>query len=194
MTTATMNQEKPAADSHSPLIWIDMEMSGLDPEKNVILEIATIVTNEALEVIAEGPELVISHNLELLKGMDDWNREHHRKSGLWDAVLASTVSLNDASTKTLDFIRQHTQPKKSPLCGNSIWQDRRFLGRYMRNVDEYLHYRMIDVSTIKELARRWHPSVLEKKSKKAGNHRALDDIRESIEELRYYKDHLFVKL
>jgi oligoribonuclease len=186
--------EKPMAETHSPLVWIDMEMSGLDPEKNVILEIATIVTNEALEVIAEGPDIVLSHSLDLLKGMDDWNREHHRKSGLWDAVLTSTTSLAEASQKTLEFIQQHTQPRKSPLCGNSIWQDRRFISRYMRDLDHYLHYRMIDVSTIKELARRWHPSVHDKKAKKTGNHRALDDIRESIEELRYYKEHLFVRL
>lgn len=186
--------EKPTAESHSPLVWIDMEMSGLDPEKDVILEVATIVTNEALEVIAEGPDMVLSHSLELLKAMDDWNREHHKKSGLWDAVLASKTSLAEAEEKTLEFIRQHTQPGKSPLCGNSIWQDRRFISRYMRQVDRHLHYRMIDVSTVKELARRWHPSVLDKKAKKSGSHRALDDIRESIDELRYYKDHLFVKL
>lgn len=186
--------EKPATDSHSPLVWIDMEMSGLDPEKNVILEVATIITNEALEVIAEGPDIVLSHDLKLLQGMDDWNREHHKKSGLWDAVLASTTSLADATHRTLEFIQQHTQPRKSPLCGNSIWQDRRFISRYMKEIDNHLHYRMIDVSTVKELARRWHPSIHGKKTKKTGNHRALDDIRESIEELRYYKENLFVKL
>ena len=190
-----MNQnEKPTAETHAPLIWIDMEMSGLDPERDVILEIATIVTNGSLEIIAEGPDLVIHHNKELLEGMDDWNREHHRKSGLWKAVLDSTMTLADAEQRTLEFIREHCQPGKSPICGNSIWQDRRFISRYMRDIDRYLHYRMIDVSTVKELARRWHPMILEKKEKKKGNHRALDDIRESIGELKYYKDNLFAKL
>lgn len=190
-----MNQnEKPTAETHAPLIWIDMEMSGLDHEKDVILEVATIITNGSLEIIAEGPDLVIHHGKELLESMDDWNREHHRKSGLWKAVLDSTTTLADAERQTLEFIMQHCQPGKSPLCGNSIWQDRRFINRYMKDVDRYLHYRMIDVSTIKEVARRWHPMILDKKEKKKGNHRALDDIRESIAELKYYKDNLFVKL
>lgn len=189
------NKEKiPNAETYAPLIWIDMEMSGLDPEKDVILEVATIITTGSLEIIAEGPDLVIHHDKDLLEGMDDWNREHHRKSGLWNAVLDSTVGLDEAGRQTLEFITQHSQPRKSPLCGNSIWQDRRFIAKYMKPVDQYLHYRMIDVSTIKELARRWHPGVLDKKSKKKGNHRALDDIRESIEELKFYKDNLFAKI
>ena len=189
------NKEKiPNAETYAPLIWIDMEMSGLDPEKDVILEVATIITTGSLEIIAEGPDLVIHHDKDLLEGMDDWNREHHRKSGLWNAVLDSTVSLDEAGRQTLEFITQHSQPRKSPLCGNSIWQDRRFIVKYMKPVDQHLHYRMIDVSTIKELARRWHPGVLDKKSKKKGNHRALDDIRESIEELKFYKDNLFAKM
>lgn len=194
MTTEKKNAQAPSAESHAPLIWIDMEMSGLEPEKDVILEIATIVTNEALEIIAEGPDLVLHHSQELLEGMDDWNREHHTKSGLWKEVLASPLSLAEAERLTLEFIQEHTQAKKSPLCGNSIWQDRRFLTRYMKGIDEYLHYRMIDVSTVKELGRRWHPMILDKMPKKKGNHRALDDIRESIAELKYYKDHLFGKI
>lgn len=184
----------PGAETYAPLIWIDMEMSGLEPEKDVILEVATIITTGSLEIIAEGPELVIHHEKELLEGMDDWNREHHRKSGLWNAVLDSTLSLDEAERQTLDFIKHHTQPRKSPLCGNSIWQDRRFIAKYMKPIDQHLHYRMIDVSTVKELARRWHPGVLDKKVKKKGNHRALDDIRESIEELKFYKDNLFAKI
>lgn len=189
------NKEKiPSAESYAPLIWIDMEMSGLEPEKDVILEVATIITTGSLEIIAEGPDLVIHHDHELLEGMDDWNREHHRKSGLWNAVLDSTLSLDEAGRQTLEFIMQHSQPRKSPLCGNSIWQDRRFIAKYMKPIDQHLHYRMIDVSTVKELARRWHPGVLDKKSKKKGNHRALDDIRESIEELKFYKENLFAKI
>ena len=188
------NNKPPTAETHAPLIWIDMEMSGLDPEINVILEVATIITTGSLEIIAEGPELVIHHEKELLEGMDNWNREHHRKSGLWNSVLDSTVTLEDAAQQTLRFITAHTQPRKSPLCGNSIWQDRRFIGRYMKSVDNHLHYRMIDVSTVKELARRWPPAILDKKDKKKGNHRALDDIRESIEELKFYKANLFAKM
>lgn len=186
--------KKPTAENYAPLIWIDMEMSGLEPEKDVILEVATIITTGSLEIIAEGPDLVLHHEKALLEGMDDWNREHHRKSGLWTAVLESPLTLEEAGRQTLDFITQHCQARKSPLCGNSIWQDRRFIAKYMNPVDAYLHYRMIDVSTIKELARRWHPTILDKKEKKKGNHRALDDIRESIDELKFYKDHLFAKI
>ena len=186
--------KKPTAENYAPLIWIDMEMSGLEPEKDVILEVATIITTGSLEIIAEGPDLVLHHEKALLEGMDDWNREHHSKSGLWTAVLESTLTLEEAGRKTLDFITQHCQARKSPLCGNSIWQDRRFIAKYMKPVDAYLHYRMIDVSTIKELARRWHPTILDKMEKKKGNHRALDDIRESINELKFYKDHLFAKM
>lgn len=178
----------------APLVWIDMEMSGLDADSNVILEIATIVTDANLEIIAEGPELVIQHPIEILKGMDDWNREHHTKSGLWKAVLASKTTLADAEQQTLAFLKEHCPAQKSPLCGNSIWQDRRFIIRYMRDLDRFLHYRMVDVSTVKELGTRWYPKILDKKAKKRGNHRALDDIKESIEELKFYKEHLFVKI
>lgn len=191
------SQQTPPNNSNetvTPLVWIDMEMSGLDPEKDVILEVATILTDGNLDVIAEGPELVIHHPEELLKGMDDWNREHHTKSGLWKSVLASQTTLAEAEAQTLAFIKAHCPAKKSPLCGNSIWQDRRFIARYMRDIDQHLHYRMVDVSTIKELASRWYPAILEKKAKKKGNHRALDDIRESIEELKFYKEHLFAKI
>lgn len=174
------------------LVWIDMEMSGLDPEKDVILEIATIVTDNDLNVIAIGPNLVVHREASLFATMDDWNRRHHTKSGLWDAVLKSTIDEQEAERQTIEFIKAHTKEKESPLCGNSIWQDRRFLVRYMKSIDEHLHYRLVDVSTIKELVQGWYPESEKFKAKKA-SHRALDDIIESIEELKYYRDHFFIK-
>lgn len=173
----------------APLVWIDMEMSGLDPEACTVLEIATIVTDADLEVVAEGPDLVIHQPNEVLDAMDAWNTRHHGESGLTAAVRASTIDLREAEDRTLAFIAQHASARTSPLCGNTIWQDRRFLVRYMRRIDAFLHYRMIDVSSIKELVRRWYPTLeLPAKSKA---HRALDDIRESIAELRFYREHVF---
>lgn len=164
-------------------------MTGLHPERDTIIEIATLITDNDLNVIAEGPEIVIQQPPALFAGMDDWNKEHHSKSGLWAKVLASSTSLVEAQTQTLAFIKQHCGPRESPLCGNSIWQDRRFLARHMLELDSYLHYRIVDVSSIKELAARWYPQS--KFSKKKNLHRAMDDIRESVEELRFYRQTLF---
>ncbi len=164
-------------------------MSGLDPDRCAILEIATIVTDAELEVIAEGPDLVIHHDDAVLDAMDEWCTKHHGASGLTAAVKASTISLAEAEAKTLEFVAQHTTAKSSPLCGNTIWQDRRFIVRYMPTLDAHLHYRLVDVSTIKELARRWYPQL--RAPGKSDAHRALDDIRESIAELRFYREHVF---
>jgi oligoribonuclease len=168
---------------------MDLEMTGLDPERDTIIEIATLVTDGELTVIAEGPELVIHQDPALFSRMDEWNREHHTKSGLWAKVVASDVSLAEAERRTLEFLKAWVGPKESPLCGNSIWQDRRFLVRYMKQLEAHLHYRLVDVSTVKELASRWYPGVKHVKPK--GSHRALDDIRESIDELKFYKETLF---
>ncbi|MCM2336633.1 MAG: oligoribonuclease [Pseudomonas sp.] len=168
------------------LIWIDLEMTGLDTDQDSILEIATVVTDAHLEVLAEGPEFAIAHPLERLEAMDDWNRTQHRKSGLWDRVLGQGVGMAEAEQRTLDFLRQWVAPKASPICGNSICQDRRFLHRQMPTLEQYFHYRNLDVSTVKELARRWAPDVLAGTSKES-KHTALSDVHDSIDELRYYR-------
>ena len=165
-------------------------MTGLNPESDQILEIATLITDADLNMIAEGPELVIHQDESRFALMDKWNQEHHTKSGLWEKALSSKVSITDAENLTLDFIKQHCKERESPLCGNSIWQDRRFVHRHMPRIDVFLHYRMIDVSTIKELAYRWYKDVELSKPKKE-SHRALDDIRESIAELRSYRHSVF---
>lgn len=172
------------------LVWMDLEMSGLDVERDTILEIATLITGNDLAVVAEGPTIVIGHPTAVLDGMDDWNREHHAASGLTERVLASKISMAAAEAETLSFIRRHVPARSSPLCGNSIHQDRRFLARYMPALDAHLHYRNIDVSTVKELVRRWYPAGPEPPQKKHA-HLALDDIRESIDELRFYRKHYF---
>ena len=172
------------------LVWMDMEMTGLDPEKERIIEIATIVTDGDLNVVAEGPVLAVRQSETLLAAMDDWNQRHHAASGLLDRVRGEGVSEREAEAATLAFLEQHVEKKRSPLCGNTIWQDRRFLARYMPTLEDYLHYRMVDVSSIKELAVRWRPGLAGGFSKKGG-HRALDDILESIEELKYYREHFF---
>lgn len=164
-------------------------MSGLDPEQCTILEIATLVTDAELNVVAEGPELVIHHEDAVLDAMDEWCTRHHGISGLTAQVKASTISLEQAESLTLDFIAAHCGARTAPLCGNTIWQDRRFLVRYMPRVDAHLHYRLVDVSTIKELARRWYPDL--KVPAKSDSHRAMDDIRESIAELRFYRSNVF---
>jgi oligoribonuclease len=175
------------------LVWLDMEMTGLDAERERVIEIATILTDGQLTEIAVGPELVIHQSDEILAAMDDWNKKHHGGSGLVDRVKASTITEGDAEAQTIAFINQHVSVKDRPvLAGNSIHQDRRFIRRYMPALEQRLHYRMVDVSTIKELARRWFPQVIAKQQKKKETHRALDDIRESIDELRYYKQHVFV--
>ena len=176
------------------LVWIDMEMTGLDPEKERIIEIATILTDGNLVEIGVGPDLVIHQDDAVLAAMDEWNRTHHKASGLTEKVKASTVTDGDAEAQTLAFINQHVGAKERPvLAGNSIHQDRRFIRRYMQKLDARLHYRMVDVSTIKELARRWFPAICAKQPAKKDTHRALDDIRESIEELRFYRANIFVQ-
>ena len=171
------------------LIWIDLEMTGVDPENHVILEIATIVTDGQLELVAEGPCLAINYPEAVLSNMDEWSRSHHQASGLIDRVKTSPLDCGQAEQETLDFLRVHCQERQSPLCGNSIWQDRRFLARYMPALHEFFHYRTIDVSSIKELVKRWYPSLPPFKKEKA--HLALTDINESIAELRYYRENIF---
>ena len=172
------------------LVWMDMEMTGLNPEVDVILEIATIVTDSELNLVAEGPVLAVSQSEAALARMDAWNIEHHTASGLIDRVRQSAVSLTEAEARTLDFLERHTARGTSPLCGNTIWQDRRFLIRYMPEVAAFLHYRIIDVSSIKELAMRWRPELVAQ-TRKDNAHRALEDIRESIDELRFYRQQFF---
>lgn len=168
------------------LIWIDLEMTGLDPDTDSIIEIATLVTDQNLNILAAGPELAIHHPVERLEAMDDWNRGTHRKSGLWDRVLASEVTLAQAEALTVEFLSHWIGAGKSPICGNSICQDRRFLVRLMPRLERYFHYRNLDVSTLKELARRWSPGLMDGFSKH-GNHTAMADIRESVHELAYYR-------
>ena len=168
------------------LIWIDLEMTGLDPGTDSILEIATVVTDKYLNVLGEGPECAIRHELSRLESMDDWNRNQHRKSGLWQRVLESDSDAGMAEAATVNFLTQWVPPGKSPMCGNSICQDRRFLHRLMPRLERYFHYRHLDVSTIKELARRWAPDVAKGFNKESA-HTALSDVRDSIAELRYYR-------
>lgn len=171
------------------LIWIDLEMTGLDPRHDHIIEIAAVVTDPNLNVIAEGPVFAIHQSEELLNGMDEWNTRQHNQSGLVKRVQDSQVTEQMAEAQMLEFLQKHTLPGKSPMCGNSIWQDRRFLAAYMPELEKYFHYRMVDVSTIKELALRWAP-VIYNGFKKESAHLALSDIHDSINELRYYREHL----
>jgi len=174
------------------LVWMDLEMTGLDPAKDVIVEIATIVTDDELEIVAEGPDLVVHQPDEALAGMEQVVIDMHTSSGLLEAIKASTITLEEAGAATLEFIKAHVpEPRTIPLCGNSIGTDRRFLAIYLPEIEEHLHYRSVDVSTIKELTRRWYPGALEATPRKATAHRALDDIRESIQELRWYREHVF---
>jgi len=174
------------AYSENNLIWIDLEMTGLDPDGDSILEIATLVTDAQLHLLAEGPEIAIRHPVERLQGMDDWNRNQHSKSGLWQRVLDSAFDMAMAEQATLDFLKRWLPAGKSPMCGNSICQDRRFLYRLMPDLERFFHYRHIDVSTLKELARRWAPHALQGLNKNAA-HTALSDIRDSVDELRHYR-------
>jgi len=175
------------------LVWLDMEMTGLDPARERIIEIATILTDGQLTEIAVGPELVIHQADDVLAAMDDWNTKHHGASGLTLRVKESTVSDADAEAQTIAFIDAHVSTRDRPvLAGNSIHQDRRFIRRYMPALEKRLHYRMVDVSTIKELARRWYPQIVAKQPQKHDTHRALDDIRESIDELRFYRSQVFL--
>ncbi len=176
------------------LAWMDLEMTGLDPDRHVIVEIATIITDDQLEVIAESPDMAIHATEAELAEMDDFVTNMHTHSGLLDEIRASAISLEEAGRITLEFLRQHIpDPRTVPLCGNSIGTDRRFLAKQLPEIEEFLHYRSVDVSTIKELARRWNPELLAGAPQKAGGHRALDDIRESLKELRYYREVMFVK-
>ncbi|MBS0462158.1 MAG: oligoribonuclease [Proteobacteria bacterium] len=172
--------------SKDHLIWIDLEMTGLDPDTDTIIEIATLVTDKDLNLLAEGPELAVHVPLERLQAMDDWNRNQHGKSGLWQRVLDSSTSLAQAEGATLEFLAQWVPADTSPICGNSICQDRRFLYRYMPRLERYFHYRNLDVSVLKELARRWAPDV-SMGFEKDSAHTALSDIRDSVSELRYYR-------
>ena len=176
------------------LVWMDLEMTGLEPSRHVIVEIATLVTDDDLNIVAEGPDLVIHHDEEALAQMDPVVVEMHTRSGLLDSIRASTISLADAGAQTLEFIKsQVTEARKVPLCGNSIGMDRRFLAAYLPEIEEYLHYRSVDVSTIKELVKRWYPALNSSRPRKTGAHRALDDIVESIAEMKFYREHVFVR-
>jgi oligoribonuclease len=172
------------------LVWIDLEMTGLDPEQERIIEIATIVTDSELNTIEEGPVIAVHQSDSLLNSMDEWCTRTHGESGLTQRVRDSRVSEIDAEQQTIEFLQRYLEPGQSPLCGNSIGQDRRFLVKYMPELEGFFHYRNLDVSTIKELARRWRPEVLDGVKKK-GTHLALDDIRDSINELRHYREHFF---
>ena len=173
------------------LIWIDLEMTGLDPDTDLIIEIATVITDKDLNILAEGPVIAVHQSDEALAAMDDWNQKHHGQSGLIERVKNSAINAAEAERLTIDFLKDWVPANTSPICGNSIGQDRRFLYRYMPTLEAYFHYRNIDVSTLKELAARWAPAVKEG-FKKESTHKALDDILESIEELRYYREH-FIK-
>lgn len=180
------------SDRKTNLIWIDLEMTGLDPDKDRIIEIATVVTDKHLNILAEGPVFAVHQSDVVLNGMDDWCTKQHGGSGLTARVRASDVDDGKAEAETLAFLEQWVDKRSSPMCGNSICQDRRFLYRYMPALEAFFHYRNLDVSTLKELAARWYPTALEGMSKK-GSHLALDDIRDSINELRHYRGCLFVE-
>ncbi len=176
------------AQNKDNLIWIDLEMTGLDPDRDRIIEIATVVTDKDLNVLATGPVLAVRQSEEALAAMDDWNRKHHRESGLIDRIRKSGVDIKEAQQRTLAFLQAWVPAGESPMCGNSICQDRRFLYRSMPELEAYFHYRNLDVSTLKELVDRWAPQLKEG-FKKKNAHEALADILESIEELKYYREH-----
>ncbi len=173
------------------LIWIDLEMTGLDTDNDNIIEVATFVTDSQLQIVAEGPVLAIHQSDEIMSGMDQWNTKTHGKTGLVERVKASTLDESAAEKQTIEFLEQYVPKGKSPMCGNSICQDRRFLARTMPTLEAFFHYRNLDVSSIKEMAKRWKPEILAGFSKK-NTHMALEDIRESIEELKYYRQHFIV--
>jgi len=175
--------------SKDNLVWMDLEMTGLDPEVDTIIEIATIITDGNLNIVAEGPSIAVHQPDAALDGMDEWNTTHHGDSGLTARVRASKISMAEAEQQTLDFVRRYVPERTSPLCGNSIHQDRRFLVPYMPELEAWMHYRNIDVSTVKELARRWYPAI--QAPLKQGEHLALADVRESITEMIFYREKLF---
>ena len=188
MTTLRPVTVRSAMNKKTNLIWIDLEMTGLVPEKDIIIEIATVVTDADLNVLAEGPSVAIHQNNKHLDGMDEWNTRQHTKSGLVQRVKKSEISVNEAEKQTLDFLMKYVDPGASPMCGNSICQDRRFLYNYMPKLEKFFHYRHIDVSTLKELAVRWKPDVVTT-SFKESKHLALSDIYDSINELKHYREH-----
>jgi oligoribonuclease len=195
MSQATASQvppNAPARPNEFNLVWVDMEMTGLDPDNDCIIEVAVVVTDSQLNVLAEGPVFAIHQPDEVLDRMDAWNKGTHGRSGLIDRVKASTVSEADAETALIDFLKHFVPSGKSPMCGNSICQDRRFMARGMPKLEAFFHYRNLDVSTLKELCKRWKPEIASG-FKKHQKHTALADIVESIEELRYYREH-FIKL
>lgn len=187
-----MMAESTNSSNQNNLIWLDMEMSGLLPDSDRILELAAVVTDADLNVLAESPVLVIHQSDAVLDGMDAWNKGTHGRSGLIDKVKASTLDEDAATLQMIDFLKQFVPAGKSPMCGNSICQDRRFMARYMPNLESYFHYRNLDVSVFKELARRWKPEIYAG-FKKASKHEALADIYESIDELKYYREHFIIK-
>ncbi len=176
--------------SATNLVWMDLEMTGLDPKICTILEIATLITDKDLSVVAQGPVLAIRHTQEDLEKMDEWNQKHHSQSGLLEKARNSSISAQEAERLTLDFISQHCKPNSSPLCGNTIYQDRRFLIEYMPKLEGFLHYRLVDVSTIKELVKRWYGPEYQAPAKKQ-KHMAMEDILETIEELKFYRKTVF---
>lgn len=179
-----------AINKESNLIWIDLEMTGLNPDTDRIIEIATIVTDANLNILAEGPMLAIHQKDIVLNAMDEWNTRQHGQSGLVERVRQSKVNEADAEAQTIEFLSRFVDPRKSPMCGNSICQDRRFLYRTMPKLEAFFHYRNLDVSTVKELARRWRPEIMSGFNKES-THLALNDIRDSISELRYYREYFF---
>ena len=185
-------QKARMSENKSHIVWVDLEMSGLDIDKDHIIEMACLITDSNLKIVAEGPEIIINQADHVLDGMDDWCKKHHGESGLTDAVRKSKISIDTAEDLMLEFIQKHVPYKCCPLAGNSIHMDRIFLNKYMKRFLDHLHYRIVDVSSIKDLSNRWYPELNDKKPKKKLSHRALDDIKESIEELKFYRETIFI--